>query len=261
MLQWGMSTLSVQAYVSQETLFALPLVIENITKILKTVLATQTVLEDAPVKAIYATQQRLQLLYHQLPLQVRLQRLPQLSLGLWNLTTKTENCPTDLFAKIQAWNPDWKTSGPVEKKTVLVLNTYGGWKLPLLVDANGRNDGNIFMVFDEGTEVYRSCALTWRNEFFVFGGNSQTRQISKLSGCRLSLVGTLAFDHYLATCSNVGGQAIYLCFNANNADDYKKCRSATNPLGNFTEVTLSTFEHRFTRIASSPSEFYVKVLV
>ena len=77
-----MSTLSVQAYVSQETLFALPLVIENITKILKTVLATQTVLEDAPVKAIYATQQRLQLLYHQLPLQVRLQRLPQLSLGL-----------------------------------------------------------------------------------------------------------------------------------------------------------------------------------
>ena len=148
-----------------------------------------------------------------------------------------------------------KTSGPVEKKTVLVLNTYGGWKLPFLVDANGRNDANIFMVFDEGTEVYHSCSLTWRNEFFVFGGDQQNRQISKLSGCRLSLVGTLAFDHYRAACSNVDDEAIYLCFNENAADN-KKCRSAVDPLGNFADIHFSTFEHRQIRIASSQSEFF-----
>ena len=260
MLLWGMSTLNVPASVNPETLFALPFVIENTTKISKTVHATQTVLEDAPVKTIPATQQRLLMLYHQLPLQVRLQLLLQLSLGALKSHYETDYSPIDILGKSQSWKPTWKTSSPVEKKTVLVLNTYNGWRLPILVDVNGRNDGNIFMVFDEDTEVRNSCSLTWRGEFFVFGGN-QKRQISKLTGCRLSLIGTLAFDHYIGTCSNVGGQAIYLCFNANNADDYKKCRSATDPLGNFIEVPLSTFEHRDTRIASSKSLFCVKVLI
>ena len=142
-----------------------------------------------------------------------------------------------------------------------MLNTADGClKRPMLVDANDRRNGNVFMVFDEDTEVFHSCSLTWRNQFFVFGGDQEKRQVSKLSGCRLSLVGTLAFDHVEAGCSNVGDEVIYLCFNANNADDYKKCRSATAPLGDYTEVALSTYEHRYTRIASSQSMLYLDCL-
>ena len=116
------------------------------------------------------------------------------------------------------------------------------------------------MVFGEGTQVYYSCSVTWRNQFFVFGGYNHKRQISKLSGCKLTSVGTLAFDHYYAACSIAGDDVIYLCFNTNNADDYKKCRSAAEPLGNFTEIPLSTYEHRYTRIASSSSKFHVDFL-
>ena len=75
------------------------------------------------------------------------------------------------------------------------------WKAPMLVDASGRHDSNIFMVFDEDTEVYDSSSITWRNQFFVFGGTFKRRQISKLSGFKLTLVGTLAFDHSYAGCS------------------------------------------------------------
>ena len=113
------------------------------------------------------------------------------------------------------------------------------------------------MMFDENTEVFWSCSVTWRNHFYVFGGYSETRQISKVTGCKLTSIGTLAFDHHYAGCSIVGEDIIYLCFNGNNADDYKKCRSAAEPLGNFTEVPLSNYQHKDIRIASSFSKLTV----
>lgn len=148
-----------------------------------------------------------------------------------------------------------KTTPSGERKTVLVLNTYQGWKAPVLVDAEGRQDGNIVMLFGKDTEVYLSCSLSWRNQFFVFGGYNQKRQISQLVGCELSRVGTLDFDHYRGGCTNVADDQLYLCFNAVDSNDYKKCRVASNPMGNFTEVSKSAFEHAYTRIASSNSKF------
>ena len=114
------------------------------------------------------------------------------------------------------------------------------------------------MVFDENVQVSESCSVTWRNQFYVFGGSENKRQISQLTGCKLSLIGTLAFDHNYADCSIAGEDIIYLCFDYN---DSKKCRSAADPLGNFSEIPLSTFEHRETRIASSNSKFCVDVLI
>ena len=131
------------------------------------------------------------------------------------------------------------------------------WKAPMLVDASGRHDSNIFMVFDEDTEVYDSSSITWRNQFFVFGGTFKRRQISKLSGFKLTLVGTLAFDHSYAGCSTVDDDRIYLCFNVHNGGDKRKCRSAAEPLGEFTEIPLSTYPHFLTRIACSSSKFCI----
>ena len=100
-----------------------------------------------------------------------------------------------------------------------------------------------------------SCSLSWRNQFFVFGGFSQKRQISQLVGCELSRVGTLDFDHYYGGCTNVADDRMYLCFNIGDSNDYKKCRVASDPMGSFTEVSKSAFEHRYTRVASSNSKF------
>ena len=82
------------------------------------------------------------------------------------------------------------------KTTVLVLNTRKGVKAPLLVDAKGRSDTNFTMSFGRETEVYHSCSVTYRNRFYIFGGNERRRQISEVTHCELKRIGTLGFDHY-----------------------------------------------------------------
>ena len=113
------------------------------------------------------------------------------------------------------------------------------------------------MLINEQSEVYKSCSVQWRNGFYVFGGSSNKRQISKVDGCQLRPIGSLAFDHYTGGCS-VMNDAIYLCFNVVfNSGDYKRCRSATEPTENFTQIPLSTFDHRWARTASSNSKLIV----
>ena len=97
--------------------------------------------------------------------------------------------------------------------------------------------------------------VTFRNRFYVFGGLSQERQISEVTQGELKRIGTLDFDHNLGACSNVDDREIYLCFDLSKYDNMKQCRSAYDPLGKFTKITKSTFEHRWTRTAASPSKF------
>ena len=92
--------------------------------------------------------------------------------------------------------------------------------------------------------------MTWRGEHYVFGYRNQKRQISKIIGCELTNVAQLKFDHYYGACTTVSNNLIYLCFN-DAPDDYKKCRVATSPLGQFEETNASTNDHRNTRIAAS----------
>ena len=88
-----------------------------------------------------------------------------------------------------------------------------------------------------------------------FGGmnnyGSDTKQISKLSGCRLDRIGTLDFDHYSGACTGVSDTRIYLCFNSDLSSDWKKCRYAKNPLDTFTEAPCSVYDHTQTSIAAS----------
>ena len=136
--------------------------------------------------------------------------------------------------------------------TVLVLNTYDGYKSPLLVDSEGRNDPNIIMSFGEKTQVLESCSVTYRNRFYVFGGHRQVRQISEVTKCELRRIGTLDFIHQSGACSTVDNREIYLCFDFTLS---KQCRSAVDPLGKFTRISDSNHDHRHSRTAASPSKF------
>ena len=102
----------------------------------------------------------------------------------------------------------------------------------------------------QDTEVFYSCSLTWRGQFFIFGGDKEKSQISTINGCRLERVGSLAFDQTYGGCANVNDQSIYLCFNSAPAD-YKQCRVANDPFETFHEIDETVYNHRETLIGAS----------
>ena len=104
---------------------------------------------------------------------------------------------------------------------------------------------------DANAEAYRACALTWHNSFFVFGGDRNRRQISQVVDEKLKIIGTLGFEFHKGACYVMGSDTIWLCFNYNDSNDYKRCRVGLNPLELFTQVQQSTYEHRAAKIAAS----------
>ena len=96
--------------------------------------------------------------------------------------------------------------------------------------------------------MYLSCGVTHENNFFIYGGESNKRQVLQLVDCALTLLGTIPFNHEHGTCGSSNG-LIVLCF----ADyDAKQCRKSLKPLGEWSEMTPSTFDHGSTQIATSP---------
>ena len=114
---------------------------------------------------------------------------------------------------------------------------------------------------DQDSEVMFSCSISWENQLFIFGGSSNKRQISKLIGYHLNVIGSLPFDHNYATCTNMANKKLFLCFNSASSSDYKKCRWTDEPLGNFEEVTSASYNHDRARISSSEGEFYELALL
>ena len=147
------------------------------------------------------------------------------------------------------------TKAPLLATEVLVVNTYKSYNVPIITNADGREDTNFDFVFGQGTEVRYSCSMTWNNEFYIFGGYSNTRQISKLIGCQLTRIGELEFDHQYGACSNVADAKLYLCFNYKSSDS-RICRVATSPMGVFQVIIQSLYEHGRTRIAASEGNHY-----
>ena len=74
------------------------------------------------------------------------------------------------------------TTADVSDRTeVLILNTYQpnvyGSNPPVITNASGRVDKNFEFLFGQDTEVYHSCGLTWRGDFYVFGGYKKSLRI------------------------------------------------------------------------------------
>ena len=135
----------------------------------------------------------------------------------------------------------------------MVLSTYTRKHLPLLTNSQGREDYDIEFHYGDGTEVISSCSLTWKGEFYVFGGSSKRRQISKLDGCELKQIGQLESLFVSGACATVAEEN--LCFSVYPDDvEWRKCRVSSSPTGSFETVASSSYDHDMTRIAASESK-------
>ena len=125
--------------------------------------------------------------------------------------------------------------------------------MPVITDSSGKAEyaGEDFdFVFGDETEVKASCSVTYRGDFYVFGGyqKQNQNQISKLAGCSLKRIGSLDFGLYYGACAAVKEESIYLCFSHSYG---KKCYIGANALDTFSRVKESQFDHKLTRIAAN----------
>ena len=67
-----------------------------------------------------------------------------------------------------------------------------------------------------------------------------------VNGNRLERKGTLDFDFKRGACTVLNQKTIVLCF----GEDGDVCRQSNNPLGTFTKLPKSNYDHLFARIAS-----------
>ena len=63
--------------------------------------------------------------------------------------------------------------------------------------------------------------------------------------------GQIDWDFQWATCNVANDQFIYLCFHHRGSTELKQCRKSSSPTGPFSEISQTTHEHMYTRIASS----------
>ena len=128
----------------------------------------------------------------------------------------------------------------------------------MLISIDGNQEELACFVPDSTTEAYFSCSINWKNQLCIFGGYTQTRQISRFSKSRSSFyklerLADLPFDHNRGTCSVIGNQFVFLCFDSNDAN---QCRRSTGPLEHFSVVTPSTHRHQGARTSYSDSKFF-----
>ena len=144
------------------------------------------------------------------------------------------------------------TTSEPKNKSVLIVNTHGGLKPPVITDLNGRYDKAFKFEMGRDTSASLGCSLTWKNRFYIFGGEgSHDKQISRLDRCRLSRVGTLDFPFHYASCANMADKKLFLCFDIRTI---KTCRYTTNPLSKFSQAADSFHNHKHIKIAASASK-------
>ena len=91
------------------------------------------------------------------------------------------------------------------------------------------NDGLDFE-YGEGAKAYRGCGVTFRGEFWYFGGGGQRgsperRQASKVVGCKLTRQFDLSFDFMQGSCNTFADPEprVLLCFEAKTP--YNECHT------------------------------------
>ena len=120
-----------------------------------------------------------------------------------------------------------------------------------MTDLNGKETRCPAFTIADDVEVNYSCALTYQDQFYVYGGETYKRQIAKVKDMSLINVGSLPFDFYWGGCSSTKSK-ILLCFHRDG--DHKTCYQTTNPTDHFVETTKSIHEHKTIKFASSESK-------
>ena len=122
-----------------------------------------------------------------------------------------------------------------------------------MTDLNGKESDCPPFTIDNNVAVFYSCAVTYQDQFFVYGGKNRTRQIATVINKSLRNVGTLPFNFYLGGCASTMTKII-LCFDRDEGD-WRTCYKTTNPTGQFEETKKSLFTHKSIKIASSECKF------
>ena len=137
------------------------------------------------------------------------------------------------------------TNSPTSAMLFLQKEFYQNQPTNHLIDT----ENELSTYFDmNGQEVYGSCGVTFKNNYYIFGGQYTSMRILQVSACYLINIGSLGFYSSLGA-SGSNEDVMVLCF---GSGDMKSCRKASSPNGTWTEMALSTYEHRFTAIAASP---------
>ena len=129
---------------------------------------------------------------------------------------------------------------------ILAINTYKGNKRAFSINPRGGYQ-EVNFEFGVNTEVAGSCSLQWKNINYVFGGYNKGQQVSMMNGNQLERKGKLDFDFHDGGCTVLNQITIVLCF---NYAEKKVCRQSNNPLGSFTKLPNSNYDHKRIRIAS-----------
>ena len=102
---------------------------------------------------------------------------------------------------------------------MLILNTYKSGNTPLVMDSKGDFNAIDFEM-EPLTEVHKSCSATINGEFYIFGGVTETRQISKIMDCSLKRVGDLPYELIYPACGTFRfpEERSMMCFPARRAN-------------------------------------------
>ena len=127
----------------------------------------------------------------------------------------------------------------------MAINTFQGVQRAFKINPLG---GYEVVNFDFGiqTQVFRSCSVQWQNQHYIFGGQHIERQISVIIGNRLERKGTL--DFIPDACTDLNQTTIILCFGESGKRN--ECHQSKNPLGTFTKLPKSNYDHHLIRLAS-----------
>ena len=83
---------------------------------------------------------------------------------------------------------------------ILAINTRDGNKRAYSINLSGGYE-QLDFDFGYGTDVEKSCSLQWQNQYYVFGGHNEKRQVSMVNGNRLERKATLDFNLNAGGCT------------------------------------------------------------
>ena len=135
----------------------------------------------------------------------------------------------------------------------MALNTLYDTNQAVLVNITDGSTQLDSYTFPRGSEVDHSCTLIFKNEVYIFGGGDRKRQISQVSDCRLTRIGSLTFDFTSRACTTIHESTLMLCFDADV--EGRVCRLADKPTGLFNKIIDSNFHHYDSKIASNNGTF------
>ena len=138
---------------------------------------------------------------------------------------------------------------------MLVLNKskHRGWQTSVVLDSYGGRKELSCLVKDYKTDGRLSCSVTWKNQFYIFGGATEKRQISRLVAHKLTRIGALSFDFLGGACTQMDSSLIFLCFSAYQG---KQCWKSADPMGHFSVISKSKTDHQYTQISASKSKVF-----